>query len=76
MSKYAICDDCKEPIKNIFGIYDYVDLELKEHTVCRKCIDKWINSIGKEKAKNLIFEFQNNKLYSSNSSKDIKVKEK
>lgn len=38
--KYAICDDCKEPIKNIFEIYDYIDLDLKQHTVCKKCIMK------------------------------------
>lgn len=54
--KYAICDDCGKPIKNIFDIYDYVDLELIEHTVCGKCIKRWIDTIGHEKAKKLVIK--------------------
>ena len=54
--KYAICDDCKEPITDIFGIYDYAGMDLKEHTVCRKCIQRWIDSVGNKKAKKLVVE--------------------
>ena len=47
IEKYATCDNCKEPLKNIFEVYDYIDLKLKEHTVCRACIEKHFKMIGR-----------------------------
>lgn len=56
MKKYAICDDCKEPIKNIFDIHDYVDINMQEHCVCGKCLNKWIALVGNDFAKKLVLK--------------------
>lgn len=60
MNKYALCDDCKKPIKTIFDLHDYVDQNMTEHTVCGKCLNKWIVKVGDKEAKRLVIEKRNN----------------
>ncbi len=60
--KYAICDDCKNPIKSIFKICDYVDEKGKEHCVCPSCIQKFIERVGKKLAEELIIKNRKKKI--------------
>lgn len=57
----ALCDDCSKPL-TAFELNDYVDKKNKYHTVCPKCLTKWIGIVGYEEAKYLLIKKRKNSI--------------